>query len=190
MEELVRVQFSFSATSPATVVSVSRDISGTAPEEVVDDTPFSFAYTGRHDNGELPTSTVSSPFSHLLAAVDVRPPLGFCITYGPEYFFTFRIANVLPNRWRCVRTTGGKGAVPAGYHSCCRGSDLRRSSSTTSGTSGSNTVARVSSSRQCVCTFVYVSGSGFNLMCIHCRTPTVTGTQPHNSTVKLQTIST
>ena len=54
---------------PAVAASVSRDLSVPSPAEPVDDTPFSFAYTGKHDNGTLPPLSGENSYGHVLSAV-------------------------------------------------------------------------------------------------------------------------
>ena len=78
--ELLRVEFAAVGAAAARsvpdtglLVSVTRDTSAPAAAEVVDDTPFSFEYTARHDGGPLPGASPSyNPYyDHLLAAIDV-----------------------------------------------------------------------------------------------------------------------
>ncbi len=58
-------------TSPSGIVerSISRDLSSAAPLEVIDDTPYSWAYTGRHDGGALPPTRNDTMYGHVLNAV-------------------------------------------------------------------------------------------------------------------------
>jgi len=48
--------------------AVSRDLGAPAPAEAVDDTPYSYAFTGRHDGGALPPNA-SNMYGHVLSAV-------------------------------------------------------------------------------------------------------------------------
>jgi hypothetical protein len=52
------------------VVEVSADVSKPAPPEVRDDAsgPYSYEYTGKHDHGELPT-TSDNYYAHMVAAL-------------------------------------------------------------------------------------------------------------------------
>ncbi len=75
----MRIEFQFPARTPSDapvsrVVSVTRCSTDPAPTEAIDDTPFSFAFTGRHDGGALPVTDAltNGRFGHLLAAIEVR----------------------------------------------------------------------------------------------------------------------
>lgn len=53
------------------VVPVSRDLSVAPPPEAIDASPFSFDYTGKHDDGDLPpicvaAGTASAFYGHLV----------------------------------------------------------------------------------------------------------------------------
>lgn len=46
-----------------------RDASTPAPPEEIDDTPYSYAYTGRHDGGPLVPAEPSDYYGHLLSSL-------------------------------------------------------------------------------------------------------------------------
>lgn len=50
-------------------ISISRDTSVAAPSEPVDDTPYSYEYTARHDGGTLPPLRVDNMYGHLVDAL-------------------------------------------------------------------------------------------------------------------------
>lgn len=50
-------------------VAVRRDLSAPSPAEAVYDTPFSYAYTGRHDGGALSAGRTDNMYGHVLDAL-------------------------------------------------------------------------------------------------------------------------
>jgi hypothetical protein len=62
---------SFSITTPAGTAALTavRDCATPAPPEDIDDTPYSFAFTGRHDGGALPPQRTDGPYGHLVGAL-------------------------------------------------------------------------------------------------------------------------
>ncbi len=50
-------------------VHVARDVSVPPAPEPVDDTPYSHAYTGRHDGGDLPPLRTDNVYGHVVAAL-------------------------------------------------------------------------------------------------------------------------
>lgn len=60
-----------------------RDISVPAPPEEIDDTPYSYAYTGRHDGGPLEPSKPSNHYGHLLSSlIEMKAVLDASIKEG------------------------------------------------------------------------------------------------------------
>jgi hypothetical protein len=106
-----------SCPSATTVLSLVRDLAAPAPVEAVDDTPFSFAYTGRHDGGPLPPTPAAQNafYGHLLSALDVRGLLG-CGCLGWVRMLVLGVGvRSSPTTWigpRCI----GPGA-PCSFHS-------------------------------------------------------------------------
>jgi predicted dehydrogenase len=65
--ELVTVEIRLEGEEPVTI-SVSRDLSEPGPD-VVDDRPYSFEWTGRHDGGELVVDHGSGHLPNLVQAL-------------------------------------------------------------------------------------------------------------------------
>jgi hypothetical protein len=54
---------------PAFAAQVARDLTAEPPTEAIDDAPYSFGYTGKHDGGLLPPARVDNVYGHVLAAL-------------------------------------------------------------------------------------------------------------------------
>lgn len=50
-------------------IEVDRDLTAPPPPELVDDTPYSYEYTGKHDSGPLPPIRTDNMYGHLLDAL-------------------------------------------------------------------------------------------------------------------------
>lgn len=53
----------------AVTVTIARDVTSPALAEAVDDTSYSFAYTGKHDGGQLLPSRTDSLYGHVVDAL-------------------------------------------------------------------------------------------------------------------------
>lgn len=70
MNNQVLAQLRVSANGIACLsLNASRDLGSQATTEAVDDQPYSFAYTGKHDGGQLPPNNVANSYGHVLSAV-------------------------------------------------------------------------------------------------------------------------
>lgn len=50
-------------------IVISKDLSKPSPTEVIDDTAFSYEFTGKHDHGRLPTIRTDNRYGHLVEAL-------------------------------------------------------------------------------------------------------------------------
>lgn len=67
--QLISVEISGPGGSHDRTITVSRDLSKPAPTEKLDDSPYSFEYTGKHDHGALPPQGEGTSYGHLLDAI-------------------------------------------------------------------------------------------------------------------------